>query len=102
MRVVLTTCKPEDAERIAKALVASGAACVNIIAGVRSIYTWKGEVCDDNESLLVVKAAGEQVEPLRLSLPEIHPYDLPEWVVLDVDTDQTSDAYRMWVRSAGT
>lgn len=100
MRVVLTTCKPEDAERIAKALVARGAACVNIIAAVRSIYTWKGEICDDSESLLVVKAAAEQVKALEQALGEIHPYDLPEWVVLGVDEDQTSRAYRQWVRSA--
>lgn len=100
MRVVLTTCKPEDAERVAKALVSRGAACVNIIAGIRSIYTWKDEFCDDTESLLVVKAAVEQVEKLRQALPEIHPYEEPEWVALETDADNTSAAYRLWVRNA--
>lgn len=100
MRVVLNTCPPADAERIARALIEHGAACVNIVGPIRSIYSWKGEVCDDTESLLVVKAASEQVEPLRQALARVHPYDLPEWVVLDVDADQTSHTYRLWVRAA--
>jgi periplasmic divalent cation tolerance protein len=97
MRVVLCTCPPADAERIARHLLDAGAACVNILPAVRSLYVWKDQVCDDAESLLIVKAAFERVDALRDSLAGVHPYELPEWVVLDVDP-LTSLDYRAWVR----
>jgi periplasmic divalent cation tolerance protein len=99
MRVVLCTCPPADAERIARHLLAQGASCVNVLPAVRSLYVWKGEVCDDAEALLVVKAAAERVEALCASLVGVHPYELPEWVVLDADP-LTSPEYRAWVRDA--
>lgn len=99
MRVVLCTCPPAESERIARHLLAQGAACVNVLPAVRSLYVWKGEVCDDTEALLIVKAAAERVEALRASLAGVHPYELPEWVVLDADP-LTSPDYRAWVRDA--
>lgn len=100
MRVVLSTCPPVDAERIAKALVKAGAACVNILPAVRSIYSWKGQLCDDSEALLLIKAAPDRVAPLHETLRSVHPYELPEWVVLAPDELLTSVAYRAWVESA--
>lgn len=97
MRVVLCTCPPADAERIARGLVEKGAACVNILPGVRSIYVWQGAVQDDAESLLMVKAAEDRLPALEAALKELHPYELPEWVVLGVDEALTSPAYRAWV-----
>lgn len=100
MRVVLSTCPPAEAERIARGLLARGAACVNIVGPVRSLYVWEGAVCDDQESLLVVKVAAERVAALGEALGGLHPYALPEWVVLGTDEALTSPAYRAWVRAA--
>ena len=101
MRVALTTCPPDRAEALARALVERGAACVNILPGVRSIYRWQGEVHDDAEALLVVKVAAARAEELRSALPGLHPYELPEWVVLAPDAPLTSPAYAAWVRACG-
>lgn len=98
MRVVLCTCPPADAERIAHALLDAGAACVNVLPTVRSFYRWEGKLCDDAETLLVIKAATERVASLEAALKEAHPYELPEWVVLTTDEALTSAAYRDWVR----
>ena len=98
MRVVLCTCPPDAADQLARHLVAAGAACVTILPGVRSVYRWKGELREDGESLLVIKSAAERVDGLRVSLVGVHPYELPEWVVLDVDP-LTSRPYRDWVRA---
>ena len=100
MRVVLCTCPPGDAERIARALVEAGAACVNVLPGVRSLYRWQGKLCDDTESLLVIKAAAGHVSALEQAMRSVHPYELPEWVVLTPDEALTSAAYRAWVRDA--
>jgi periplasmic divalent cation tolerance protein len=97
MRVVLCTCPPADAPRLARALVERGAACVNVVPAITSYYVWKGQPCEDAEALLVVKAADERLDALRAALPGLHPYELPEWVVLDVDAAHTSPAYAAWV-----
>jgi periplasmic divalent cation tolerance protein len=87
----------EVAGTIAHALVSEAlAACVNIVPGLRSIYRWDGELHDDAELLLVIKTTAGQVAALRARLPELHPYQLPELVVLEV-TDGLP-AYLAWVR----
>lgn len=97
MRVILCTCPPQDSERIAKALVETGAACVNILPGVRSIYRWKGEILDESECLLLIKSDESRLAALEASLKNVHPYEVPEWVVLSPDEVLSSAAYRQWV-----
>jgi len=75
----------EDAERIARTLVERRlAACVNVVPGLVSVYRWKGSVERGEERLLVVKTRAERVEALREALVALHPYELPELVVLPV------------------
>lgn len=75
----------EDAERLARALVERRlAACVNVVPGVVSYYRWKGEICRDEERLLVIKTRSERIEGLRAALAELHPYELPELVALEI------------------
>jgi periplasmic divalent cation tolerance protein len=85
-RVVLCTVgSAEDAERIATALVERRlAACVNLVPGVLSIYRWKGSVERDEERLLLIKTSAARLEALRAAIVELHPYELPEVVALDV------------------
>ena len=78
---------PPDAERIARALVEERlAACVNIVPGAVSIYRWKGNVEREPELLLVIKTMEDRVEALKARLVELHPYDLPEVVVLPISS----------------
>jgi periplasmic divalent cation tolerance protein len=95
--VVLTTVGSDfDARALARALVdAQLAACVNIVTGVYSVYRWEGRVAGDDEQLLVMKTADTRVDALREELFRLHPYDVPEFVVLPVDG--TSDAYGAWL-----
>ena len=70
--VCLVTTPPERAQAIADALVEDElAACVNIVASVRSVYRWKGTVERDEESLLVVKTTSDALEALREALAEL-------------------------------
>ncbi len=86
--VALTTVgSSEDAERIARALVERRlAACVNVVGGVVSIYRWRGAVERDGEWLLVIKTSSERLEALRAGLSGLHPYELPELLVLPVSS----------------
>ncbi len=95
--VALTTApSPDKAAEIARALVDERlAACVNIVGGVRSIYRWKGQVCDDPEALCVIKTRRDALDRLSSRLRELHPYECPELIVLDITAGLP--AYLSWI-----
>lgn len=100
MVVVLCNAPPDHAERIARELVESRlAACVNLLPGVRSIYRWGGEVCDEVEHTLLIKVSTEGVAALSAHLVASHPYEVPEILVLPVDQAASHAPYLAWVRS---
>lgn len=97
--VLTTTGADFDARALAHALVeARLAACVNIVAPVHSVYRWEGRVADDAEQLLIIKTTDERVAALRDELLRLHPYDVPEFVVLPIAG--TSAAYGAWLAEA--
>ena len=72
------------------------AACGNLVPGVRSIYRWEGEICDDAEWMILFKTVEESFAALRDRIVELHPYDCPEVVAVDV-VDGAHD-YLRWVQ----
>ena len=60
-----------------------------------STYRWKGAVEREAERQIVIKAAPDRRAALEARVRELHPYDLPEFVVIDATT---SDGYGAWVR----
>jgi len=99
MVLVLTTV-PSDAlgEEIATALVTERlAACVNISAPMTSIYRWKGNVERDTERQLVIKTTVDRVKVLQQRIKELHPYELPEFIVIELSGG--SEAYLQWIAS---
>jgi len=97
VRVVLVTAPAgAPAAELARRLVDEClAACVNVIPGVRSIYRWEGEVCDDSEDLLVIKTASDRLESMVARVREVHPYAVPE--VLAIAVTAGSQPYLEWV-----
>jgi periplasmic divalent cation tolerance protein len=94
--VLTTVADDEHAERLARLLVEERlAACVNVYPSMVSIYRWKGRIERDAERQVIVKTTRARLEKLELRLKENHPYELPEFVVVDVDGG--SDAYLKWV-----
>jgi periplasmic divalent cation tolerance protein len=93
---VLVTSPQDKAAEIASNLVSSKlAACVNIVPTIRSIYTWQSEMCDDTESLLVIKTRAALFEPLRKRVLELHPYDVPEVIAMPIVNGHLP--YLQWV-----
>ena len=90
-----------DATSLAQDLVGSGlAACVNIIPGIRSVYTWDGVPQVDQEQQLLIKTTTDQVDALWDTLKPRHPYDVPEFIVVPV-VDGSQDYLRWVERSIG-
>ena len=84
--VVTTVGTEEQAYLIAREIVSRRqAACVNIVPGVRSIYRWKGKICQDGELLLIVKTLEREFEGVAATIRELHSYELPEILAFHVD-----------------
>jgi len=102
--LVLTTVpSAELGEQIGHELVSAGlAACVNVLPPMVSIYRWKGAVQRDVECQVIIKTARARVDEVYLRVSELHPYDLPEFLVVPIEGGDP--AYLAWVaaESAGT
>ncbi len=95
--MVLTTLPADaDAPAFARALVeARLAACVNLLGPMDSIYRWEGEVEEETERQVVIKTSRERVVMLWERIREMHPYDMPEFLVLPIVDG--NEAYLRWV-----
>ena len=94
--IVLTTLGADaDAAALARTLIDERlAACVNILPPMTSVYRWQGKVEQDREQQMVIKTASDRVAALQARLRQLHPYELPEFLVLDATG---SEAYLAWV-----
>lgn len=99
VRIVLTTIDNADAAaRLARTLVELRlAACVNLV-DTASVYRWQGKVESAEEILLVIKTSTERISELKDRLSQLHPYDVPELIVLPVTDGAAS--YLAWVLAA--
>lgn len=96
MKVCISTCPTADADRLAEALVKDRlAACVNILGPIRSRYWWEGSIQNDEEALLIMKTRDDLVEPLMKRVKELHPYEVPEFLAMPVESGLP--AYLHWV-----
>ena len=100
--VVLSTLPADgDAPRIARTLVEERlAACVNILPAMTSVYRWEEGVEQESEHQLVIKTARAEVPALWERLRDLHPYDVPEFVVLPIVDG--NDAYLKWIGDSTT
>jgi periplasmic divalent cation tolerance protein len=93
--VIFSTVPVSKSRGIARALLDRHlVACVNMTP-VRSWYRWKGEFCDDEEHLLIMKTRKENAEAAIRELKVLHPYEVPEIIVLPVTGGH--QPYLAWV-----
>jgi periplasmic divalent cation tolerance protein len=95
--IVLTTWPAEtNPVPMARALVeARLAACVNLLPPMESIYTWQGAVEHASERQVIIKTTRQAVGPLLARLASLHPYEVPEMLVLPVSGG--GEAYLRWI-----
>ncbi len=96
--IFCTVPDPGIGQRIAVHLVECRlAACVNLLAGIKSVYRWKGEICTDSESLLMIKSRAADYTDVEDAIRRLHPYELPE--IIAVPLSNGLPGYLDWVRS---
>jgi periplasmic divalent cation tolerance protein len=81
--IFVTVGNENEASKMAHVLVEERlVACVNIVPRIRSIYRWKGEVCEDEEFLMVMKTRSSLFARLQKRVQELHTYEVPEIIAL--------------------
>lgn len=98
--IVLTTWPASsDAGAFARTLVEERlAACVSVLAEMQSTYRWKDAIATDAERQVLIKTTEARLGELEARLRELHPYEIPEFLV--IRGDGTSDGYLAWVVAA--
>jgi periplasmic divalent cation tolerance protein len=97
--VMTTIDNAEHADRLARLLVEHRlAACVQVLAPMRSTYRWHGEVEQADEHLLLIKTTEARLAALSDAILEHHAYELPEITVAELRGG--SNLYLAWVRQS--
>jgi periplasmic divalent cation tolerance protein len=96
--VIVLTTMPDDAraDELARMLVQERlAACINVHGPMSSVYRWRETVEREPERQLVIKTSRQRVAALTKRLRELHPYELPELIILPIEGG--SDQYLQWI-----
>ena len=98
--VLCTAPDPDSARQISHTVVAEKlAACVNRLNDVQSVFRWEGKVQSEAEVLMLLKTTAAAYPKLEKRLVELHPYELPE--VIAVEVSRGLDGFLNWI-SDGT
>jgi len=95
--IVTTTVEQESQARdLARVLVEERlAACVHVFPGITSTYRWQGATHETAEWALHCKTAAGLTDRLVTRLRALHPYEVPEILVLPVSGGDP--AYLAWI-----
>lgn len=94
--VLSTAPDDESTDVLARTLVEEKlAACVNVLPAMTSVYRWQGGVERSHERQLIIKTMRSTLPALRARFVELHSYELPEFIVLDVTSG--SPEYLAWI-----
>jgi periplasmic divalent cation tolerance protein len=89
----------EKAEAAGRAAVeAQLAACVNILAPMRSIYRWRGKIETDAETPMTLKTTAQAAGALKRLLIGLHPYETPCILALPVSSEHSHTDFLAWVQ----
>lgn len=98
MIIVITSCgTPDEADRIATALVEERLAACTQVMPAQSVYRWEGRIERSGEWIVHAKTRDKLAAAVEARIAELHSYDLPEIIRLKVDGG--SSAYLNWVEA---
>jgi len=100
VRVVLVSGPDRETMRaLCRALVEERlVACANLVDGATSVYRWEGSIEETGECLAILKTTEPRLAALEARVLALHPYEVPELVILPVSGGSAS--YLDWVRDA--
>lgn len=97
--ILCTTDSYSSAKQLARNLVKKKlVACVNIVPNMTSIYSWQGQVHEDEEWLMLIKSTDERLGDIKDFVSANHPYDSPELISINIE-DGLPD-YLTWIQDS--
>lgn len=94
--VMVTASSEKEAASIGKILVQERlTACANIIPGMRSLYVWEGNLCDEGEVLIIMKSRRSCFPKIIERVKQLHSYAVPEIIALPILDG--SQEYLSWI-----
>ncbi len=94
--VLITTPDIKTARQLARAALKSRLiACANLVPKIESHYRWQGKIEKSAELLMICKTAAGNLAGLQKLVHRLHPYDTPEFVVLNIESG--SALYLRWL-----
>lgn len=102
VRIILTTHSDQAlAIVLVRTLVGESLiACGSVLTGVRSIYRFEGAIHEDEEVQLILKTDVSVLQETIGRLRELHPYKVPE--ILVISALSGGDDYAAWVAAVTT
>ncbi len=98
--VYITTKDRDEAYKIGKQIVEEQlAACANLVDGMESVYRWEGEIVSEKETILILKTTYGNVSKLTKRVKELHSYDVPCIISINIAEQEGNAAYLEWLRS---
>ena len=94
--VITTVSSKEDASKLAKVLLEQQlAACIQVFP-ITSYYTWKNEIANEEELLLLIKIKSDDYNDAEKLIKANHKYEIPEIIKLPVEAG--FEGYLNWVK----
>ena len=62
---------------------------------MESVYRWEGQIEQETERQVIIKTSRDRVTALWDRVRELHPYEVPEFIVLPIVDG--NEAYLRWV-----
>ncbi len=99
--IAMGTAPEREASELARTLVAERlVGRVSLLARARSIHRWQGRICDELETVLVMKTTRGRLDKLARRYVALHSDEVPDLLVLPVLAGHP--AYLEWVGRATT
>ena len=96
IQVMTTVAGREEAEKMARHLLAARlAACVQLVGPVTSFFWWQGRIDSAGEYLCIIKSSSQLYKKIEAAIKEIHPYEVPE--ILAVPVVAGGPEYLRWL-----
>ena len=99
--IFVTAASGEEALSIGRTIVKEKlAACANQISPAQSVFHWQGELCEEEEVLLVLKSRRDLLDRVIGRVKELHSYEVPEIIAMPIVGG--SEDYIQWIEASLT
>lgn len=102
MKIYYVPCPDQKcAETIARTLLQEKRiGCANVIPGMTSMYWWEGKIETSSEYILILKTleSSDANKNLESRITELHPYDIP--CVMALDVASINDSFKNWLEQS--